>query len=329
METLYTGGRLLKGGWKWIACSLLGSAAADPVVEPVQVLEPWAGLNPGIVALGERLFHDMRLSADNTVSCAHCHRLGAGGSDNLPVSVGIRGQLGVINAPTVYNLNTHVSYFWDGRALTLENLVQGPLRNIREMGTDWPEVLAKLEKDEAMADAFRKAFPEKGMTPDTISRALADFMRSLVALDSPMDRWLRGEKDALSEQELRGYRLFKNYGCIACHQGQAVGGNMYASMGVMGDYFGDRKRPLTRADRGRFNVTGEEEDMHVFKVPSLRMVVLTAPYFHDASADTLEEAIATMARYQLGRDIPAEDIRDIKAFFHSLLGRHPLLRERE
>ncbi len=298
-------------------------------MEPIQPLEPGEGLDPEIVALGERLFHDTRLSADNTVSCAHCHKLDGGGSDNMPVSVGVKGRLGNINAPTVYNLNTHVAYFWDGRAPTLESLIQAPLRNPLEMGTDWPEVLDKLKKDCVLVEAFEKSFPNQGMTSETVSRALADFMRFLVTLDSPMDRWLRGDEDALTERQRRGYYLFKNYGCIACHQGQAVGGNMYATMGVMGDYFRDRGRPESKADKGRFNVTGEQEDLHVFKVPSLRMVAWTPPYFHDASASTLETAIVTMGRYQLGREIPPSDVKDIERFLHALSGYHPLFRDRE
>ncbi len=312
-----------------LAFCLLGDAGADSVMEPIQPLEPATGLVPEIVALGKRLFHDTRLSADNTVSCAHCHKLDLGGSDNMPVSVGVKGRLGSINAPTVYNLNTHVAYFWDGRAPTLESLVEAPLRNPVEMDTDWPQVLAKLEKDSALVEAFEHGFPDEGMTPATISRALADFMRSLVTLDAPLDRWLKGDEGALSEAQLRGYRLFKNYGCIACHQGQAVGGNMYATMGVMGDYFKDRQRPESIVDKGRFNVTGEQEDLHVFKVPSLRMVAWTPPYFHDASAKTLKAAIVTMGRYQLGREIPPSDVKDIERFLRTLSGYHPLFRERE
>ncbi|WP_456373507.1 cytochrome-c peroxidase [Thiolapillus sp.] len=308
-----------------LVAGLFANARGASVIEPIQPLQPVSGLDPEIVALGEKLFHDPRLSGDNTVSCAHCHKLALGGSDNMPVSVGIRGQLGKINALTVYNLNTHISYFWDGRAATLESLVSFPLQNPLEMGGNWPEVIARLKKDESLASAFGKAFPAEGISRHGISRALADFMRSLVALDSPMDRWLKGDKSALGKQQLRGYRLFKNYGCIACHQGQAVGGNIYASMGVMGDYFKDRKTPLNKVDKGRFNVTGREDDMHVFKVPSLRLAVWTAPYFHDASAKTLEEAITVMGRYQLGRDIPSRDVQDIKAFLHALAGQHPLL----
>ena len=320
---------VLKRGW--VAAFFCGSGfvQASQFIEPVQPLQPAAGLQPGIVALGEKLFHDPRLSADNTVSCAHCHKLGLGGSDNMQVSVGIRGQLGNINAPTVYNLNSHISFFWDGRASTLESLVGSPLSNPVEMGSNWSQVIEKLKKDKTLIAAFAECFPDESMNSRTISRVLADFMRSLVTLDSPVDRWLKGEKGALTKQQLRGYGLFKSYGCIACHQGQAVGGNMYATMGVMGDYFKHRHIPESEVDKGRFNVTGREDDLHVFKVPSLRLTAWTAPYFHDGSAATLEEAIAAMGRYQLGRDIPSRDIQDIKAFLLGLSGKHPLLKVHE
>ncbi|BAO43717.1 cytochrome-c peroxidase [Thiolapillus brandeum] len=307
----------------------LNVVRADSVVEPVQPLAPASGLRPEVVSLGKRLFHDPRLSRDNTVSCAHCHKLSLGGVDNMPVSIGIRGQQGGINAPTVFNLNSHIAYFWDGRAPDLESQIQDPLRNPVEMDSDWPEVTRKLKRDPSMQEAFERAFPKEDIGKTTISRALADFMRSLVTLDSPMDRWLRGDKMALTPQQIRGYGLFKDYGCIACHQGAAVGGNMYATMGVMGDYFRNRGKPVTEKDYGRFNVTGLEEDRHVFKVPSLRLVAWTAPYFHDAGADTLEKAITIMGRYQLGREIPPKDVQDIKAFLLGLSGKHPLFRATE
>ncbi len=306
-------------------CMPAVSLQAARVIEPIQTVSEPLGLDPGIVALGDRLFHDLRLSRNNTVSCAHCHRLNAGGDDDMPVSIGIEGKAGDVNAPTVFNLNLNIAFFWDGRASTLEELVDMPLKDDREMDTDWPEVLSKLGKDRKMVADFERLFPGKGMTKETIARSIADFMRSLVTLDSPMDRWLNGEKDALTQEQLRGYRLFKSYGCVACHQGEAVGGNMYAGMGAFQDYFRDRKRPLTIADNGRFNVTGDERDRHVFKVPGLRLVTLTAPYFHDAGAATLEEAIVIMGKYQLGRQIPKQDVSDIKAFLGSLLGTHPRL----
>ena len=319
--------------WSWFVGVLIGwqvmTASGEVIVEPIQPLLAPKELDSTMVALGNRLFHDPRLSKDNTVSCSHCHHLHAGGSDNLPVSIGIGGQQGSINAPTVYNLNTHIAYFSDGRAATLESLVDAPLRNPKEMASTWSEVVSKLGSDPEMVKLFAKVFPEEHIGKETVSKAIATFLRSLVTVDSPMDRWLAGDETALSDAQLRGYKLFKSYGCVACHQGQAVGGNMYATMGAINDYFAERGTPITAADRGRYNVTKNPEDIHVFKVPSLRMVVATAPYFHDASADTLEKAIKAMGRYQLGRNIPSEDIDDIKEFLSSLPGKHVLLTVQE
>jgi cytochrome c peroxidase len=309
---------LLAGVW-------ITTVFGQDIVEPIQPLQKLQELNPMVVALGRRLFQDPRLSRDSSLSCAHCHHLNLGGSDNLPVSIGVGGKKGVINAPTVYNLNTHIAYFSDGRAATLENLVDGPLRNPLEMAADWPEVVSKLKDDPSIVLEFDRLFPHEEICKQTISKAIATFLRSLVTTDSPMDRWLAGDKTALSEKQLRGYKLFKSYGCVACHQGQAVGGNMYATMGAINNYFEEREAPVNSVDRGRYNITGNKNDMYVFKVPSLRLVVTTAPYFHDASADTLEKAITVMARYQLGREISAGDVSDIKAFLGSLLGKHPLL----
>jgi len=293
--------------------------------EPIVPLERTSGEAPELVELGRRLFHDVRLSANDTVSCAHCHPLGRGGADGLRVSIGVAGRQGVVNTPTVYNVAFHISYFWDGRSASLEELVlKGPLQNPKEMDTDWNEVMGKLGKDTALQDRFRRLFKE-GMTPATTARAIAAFLRSLVTVDSAFDRWLSGNEKALTSRQKRGYRLFKSYGCIACHQGVNLGGNMYSGMGVMGDYFSDRGEGITAADLGRFNVTGKESDRYVFKVPSLRLVVFTAPYFHDGSVRTLDEAIAVMGRYQLGREIPERDREDIAEFFRSLVGRHPLL----
>ncbi len=306
---------------------LLAAAAAAGDREPVLPLEPPAPAPEALVALGRDLFHDTRLSGDDRVSCAHCHPLREGGMDGRRVSTGVGGRRGEVNAPTVYNTAGHIALFWDGSADSLESLVlDGPLQNPREMATSWPEVMAKLGSDPATRRRFENLF-EDGLSPRNVAAAIAAFLRTLVTLDSPFDRWLRGDESALGEAERRGYRLFKSYGCIACHQGRAVGGNMYAGMGVMGDYFADRGGPLTRADLGRYNVTGRPEDRHVFKVPSLRLVARTAPYFHDGSARTLEEAVTVMARYQLGRELPDRDRADIIAFLRSLAGSHPELGE--
>ncbi len=294
--------------------------AIPPLEKPAHVAPA------GVVALGRILFQDRRLSGDNTVSCAHCHPLDRGGADGLPVSVGVKGRMGAVNAPTVYNIAGYIAYFWDGRAATLEELIlDGPLQNPDEMNASWEEVLGKLRKDPVLDERFHRYFTQ-GITPRTVSRAIAAFLRTLVTLDSPFDRWEKGDPKALSDAAVRGYKLFSSYGCIACHQGRAVGGNMFATMGVMGDYFRDRNGGVTQADLGRFNVTGKASDKYVFKVPSLRLAAVTPPYFHDGSVATLDEAVRIMGRYQLGREIPPVDRADIIAFLRSLVGRHPMLK---
>lgn len=269
------------------------------------------------VALGARLFRDPQLSRDATVSCLSCHDLQRSGADSRPVSTGVAGARGRLNAPTVYNSGLNVKQFWDGRADTLEAQIDGPLTGA-EMASAWPDVTAKLRLDPEYAQAFGAIYPD-GVQPANVRDALATFERSLVTVDSRFDRFLRDQPDALTADELRGYELFRSYGCASCHQGANVGGNMFETLGVMGDYFGDRGH-VTEADYGRYNVTKREEDWFKFRVPSLRLAVLTAPYFHDGSVATLDEAIDIMARYQLGRTIPPQDRRLIIAFLSTLPG---------
>lgn len=292
--------------------------------EPIRPLPLNTELDPLRVSLGDRLFHDPRLSADNSVSCAHCHILTTNGSDSRPGSVGIDGIVGGIRAPTVYNSGFNFVQFWNGRAASLKDQVNGPINNPIEMGSSWPEVLAKLNSDPEMAAAFLVVYKD-GITEQNIRDAIATFERSLVTTDAPFDRWLRGDDDAISNLELQGYLLFKDYGCVSCHQGRNVGGNMYGYMGVVNNYFTDRTSPLTTADLGRFDITGDEEDLHLFKVPGLRLAALQKYFFHDASVDSLEEAIRVMGRYQLGRGIPDAHVTAIAAFLKSLVGRHPRL----
>ena len=298
-----------------------GVWAGDLKNEPILPLVVDPNLDPKLVALGDRLFHDKRLSQDNSLSCASCHLLSTGGTDRRARSVGVGGAMGGIKAPTVYNSGLNFVQFWDGRALTLEDQAEGPVHNPVEMNSSWVEVIPKLNRDPSMVDMFDELF-EDGITGRNIVTAIAAFERSLVTVNSPFDRWLKGEKEALSEQALNGYRLFKSYGCISCHQGMNVGGNMYGFMGAMGDYFKDRQAELTDADYGRYNVTRQEEDKHYFKVPSLRLAAINPPYFHDGSAQTLKDAVRVMGRYQLGREIPDGEIEDIIAFLHSLVGEH-------
>ena len=311
--------------WVITSCISLQSPAGIPLSkEPVSPLPQAHGQHPGKVALGERLFHEKRLSVDNTVSCGHCHQLARGGTDRLPRSFGVGGAQGKVKSPTVYNSRFSLAQFWDGRAGSLEQQVDGPVHNAFEMASSWPRILPLLRGDAEYREQFAAIYSD-GITPANIRDAIASFERSLITPDSTFDQWLRGDETALSDQAKRGYSLFKSYGCVACHQGVNLGGNLYQRMGVLGDYFADRGTPIEAADLGRFNVTGDEADRHMFKVPSLRLAYINPPYFHDGSAGTLREAIEVMARYQLGRHIPPGDLAAIEAFLASVVGRHPRL----
>ena len=289
-----------------------GTAAITP-------LPAMRALDPAKVALGEQLFHDPILSRDNTVACVNCHDLGSAGDDGRPRSIGVDGAQGTRNAPTVFNAALHFSQFWDGRAPTLEDQVAGPIHNPVEMASNWADVLERLGARPDYVSAFSAHFPD-GITASNVAEAIAEFERSLLTHDAPFDAYLRGDVNAISTDARRGYELFLALGCTSCHQGAAVGGNMYQRFGIMGDYLSNR--PGGSSDFGRYALTGREDDRHVFKVPSLRNVTLTAPYFHDGSIASLDEAIAIMARYQLGVAISDEDVRLLHAFLASLTGRY-------
>jgi cytochrome c peroxidase len=267
--------------------------------------------------LGQRLFSDTRLSRNDTVACISCHDLSAAGDDQKAVAVGIDGQQGAINVPTVFNSSLNFVQFWDGRAASLEAQAVGPVHNPLEMGSNWPEVIGKLNQDESYRRAFAQIYRQE-ISGETIVDAIAAFERTLLTPNSRFDRFLEGDMTALDALEQSGYQRFLDYGCASCHQGAGIGGNMFQRFGVMDDYFAGREpKP---ADLGRFNVSGREEDRNVFKVPSLRNVAVTEPYFHDASARTLEEAVIVMGRYQLGRELSYSDVKSMTAFLRTLTG---------
>ena len=301
-----------------LALMIGGTAAyAETRNEPIHPIKP-IKVDPKKVALGSRLFSDPRLSRDETVSCASCHELDKGGDDGRKLSIGIEEKVGVINSPTVYNAGLNFKQFWDGRAPTLERQIDGPVQSPIEMGSLWPDIIQKLYKDETYPGQFKEIY-EDAITRGTIRNAIAEFMRALTTPNSKFDQWLEGDDNALSEEELHGYNLFKSYGCVSCHQGQNAGGNMFQVFGVINEYF-KRRGNITEADLGRFNVTGNPADRHAFKVPSLRMAVHTAPYLHDGSAATLREAVDAMFEFQLGRQAPDEDKEAIVAFIKTLAG---------
>ena len=286
--------------------------------EPIKPIPPASDYDLQKAILGNKLFHEKKLSKDNTISCASCHDLSAGGDDGVPVSIGIEGRAGNINSPTVFNSTYNFSQFWDGRAKTLEQQIDGPIQNEVEMGSVWPEVIAKLYEDESYATSFKAIYTD-GITRENIKDAINEFEKTLVTPDSRFDKWLAGDENALNAQEKLGYQKFKKYGCTSCHQGANVGGNMFQVFGVLNSYFLERGN-ITDADMGRFNITGNKADKHAFKVPSLRMAAHTAPYLHDGSAKTLRDAVDAMFRYQLGREAPDNDKEDITKFIETLAG---------
>jgi len=289
--------------------------------EPVQPLPLTIELDLEKVALGDKLFHDTLLSGDNTLSCASCHDLAKGGSDQAQVSTGIRGQQGPINSPTVYNAMYNLAQFWDGRAKDLQEQAEGPVANPIEMGANWENVVSKLKQVSEYTDIFTKLYPEQGLTKATVTDAIAIFEQSLITPNSRFDQYLRGNQAILNQNEKAGYSLFKE-NCISCHFGPALGGLSYEKMGIAQDYFKMRGGKLTDVDNGRFNVTGKESDRHYFKVPVLRNVELTYPYFHDGSVDDLSEAVRIMGVTQLGINFSKDEIQKMVAFMKTLTGEY-------
>jgi len=272
------------------------------------------------VSLGARLFQDVRLSEDEKVACASCHVLALGGA-NAQSRTDLPGRAPVpVNVPTVFNLAYDFRYAWSGKFVDVGAQIDTALGLDNAMATDWDAALARVGRDSTYQADFRRAYPE-GLTPRTLRDALIRYNMSLVTPGARFDQFLRGQLP-LSEQEKRGYDMFRQYGCVSCHQGVNLGGNMFQRFGVMRDYFSERGH-VEKADLGLYNTTQREEDRHVFRVPSLRNVALTAPYFHDGSAPTLVEAVQTMARYQLGRELTHLQAADIVAFLVTLTGRTP------
>lgn len=313
----------------WCALGCSEKTAKTKIVEevapvragPISPLPLSQDVDRRKAALGNKLFHDPILSGDGTISCASCHDIANGGDDGLKRSVGIGGAIGGINAPTVLNATFNFVQFWDGRAKTLSDQARGPVAHPKEMGAKWEDVVTRLDCHDTYAAEFRAIYKD-GVTEDNVVDAIAEFEKTLVTANGPFDRWLRGEDDAIGQDAKDGYELFQSLGCVACHQGRNVGGNMYQYFGVMGDYFAKRG-DLTEADLGRFNVTKNPADKHLFRVPSLRNIEHTAPYFHDGSAATLDDAINTMVKFQLGRPITDAQRRKVKAFLVSLSGPLP------
>ena len=289
--------------------------------EPVQPLVAFIPTDSAKVALGFDLYHDTRLSGDNTISCATCHGLNTAGVDRKQYSEGIHGQFGGVNAPTVYNAALNFVQFWDGRAADLKEQAAGPPLNPVEMGSaSFDEICAKLAEDKELSKRFLEVFPE-GFTESTVTEAIAEFEKTLLT-PSRFDKYLSGDKNALTAEELEGYQLFKDNKCATCHVGINLGGQSYEYMGIKENYFDYRGTGLTDGDNGRWSVTKNESDRHKFKTPTLRNVMLTTPYMHDGSIQTIEDAIQVMHEFQIGRHISDTETAKIVAFLNTLTGEY-------
>jgi len=266
--------------------------------------------------LGKKLFNDKRLSSNNTISCASCHNLDEGGDDNLVYSIGVDGTLGNINAPTVLNAVFNFRQFWDGRAKNLEEQALGPIENPIEMAHDFSLLLPQLNNSE-YKDEFLKIY-DNGITKKNLANAIAEFEKTLITPNSKFDKYLNGDETVLSEYEKEGFEIFKNKGCISCHHGINIGGNHYNKFGAIID--------IDSNNLGLFNITKNKNDKYYFKVPSLRNIELTAPYFHDGRYLDLEETVKTMALVQLGRPISDDEISKIIAFLKTLTGKLEIIK---
>lgn len=265
--------------------------------------------------LGKKLYLDTNLSKDKTIACNSCHLLNAYGVDNTRFSPGVGGATnGATNSPTSFNAVFNFVQFWDGRAKDLQDQAGGPLLNPVEHGMTEEEVIVAVKGNPEYVESFKELYPE-GITFATITHAIAEFEKTLLTPNAPFDKWLKGDKDAISPAAKRGFQAFKSNGCISCHQGQNVGGNMYQKIGIFEPY-------TAGGNLGRYSVTQKESDRLVFKVPSLRNIAKTAPYFHDGSVETLEVAVQLMAFYQLGKFLDNDVVMDIVAFLESLTGEY-------
>ncbi len=303
---------------------LAGAAAADDdmdyymsMFEPLPALPPIPAdnsLTAAKVELGKMLFFEPRLSSSGVISCATCHNPALGWADRLPRGTGHEGQIGLRNTPTVLNSGFLASQFWDGREPDLEGQALGPIEAPDEMAMDLDEALERIAEFEIYIEHFTRAFPdqEDPISGENVAQALASFQRTLNTPNSPFDRFLRGDTQAMSDQQVRGMMAFVDNGCAACHQGPALTDGNFHRFELPGP-----------TDLGRYIVTGEEHDRYAFRTPTLRNVAVTYPYFHNGSIDNLHDAVNLMGEQMLGQEFEADTLDDLVAFLHALTGEMP------
>lgn len=307
--------------------TFVSAQEALPKTPPIPKDNP---MTPAKIELGKQLFFDPRLSRPGTISCNSCHNVMAGGDDNRGLSLGFKSQLGGRSAPTVWNAAYQSIQFWDGRAPTLEEQSKGPLINPVEMGMDaHAVVISRVTKIKGYVDQFEKVFGKDSMTIDNVAKAIAAYERTLITPDSAFDQFIRGNKKAMSAAQIKGFETFKTVGCVACHSGAnfsgpalPVGTAFFQKFPTFPDAGLEKKFGFSK-DLGHADVTKQEEDKHMFRVPTLRNVALTAPYFHNGSVQTLNEAVRVMAKLQLNRVLSDQEAGDIETFLGALTGKFP------
>jgi cytochrome c peroxidase len=287
--------------------------------EPVTPIQPAKVSAAAKVELGKQLFFDPRLSMSGVISCNTCHNLSLGGTDNLKTSVGHKWRPGPVNSPTVFNSSLSIAQFWDGRAANLQEQAAGPIQADVEMAMPHTLAVDVIRSIPGYGTQFKAIYGDDKVTLERITDAIARFEETLVTPNSRFDKWLMGDDKAITTQELAGYQLFKTHGCVACHNGPALGGTSFQKMGIVEPY------KSSSPAQGRVAVTGKDADRFNFKVPTLRNVELTYPYFHDGEAATLSEAVAIMGKLQLGRSYSEQEVKDIVAFLNTLTGERPAI----
>jgi len=309
------------------AMALVGSISVASAWEALPTVAPAPADNPTTeakVELGQMLYHDPRLSSTGSVSCASCHNTMLGGEDNRPNSMGVNGQTGGRSAPTVWNAAFNAVQFWDGRAASLEAQAAGPVTNPIEMGMkNWDDVVARLKTIEGYQVAFEQVFGKDSISKDNATKAIAAYERTLITPNSPYDKYVSGDKSALTGQQVRGMNLAQELGCTSCHSGPAFNGpGMFQKFPVNSNPVFAAKYHF-KDDKGLAEVTKKTDDENMWKVPTWRNIALTAPYFHNGAVKTLDEAVTIMAKTQLDKSLSKEQLADIVAFLNSLAGEFP------
>ncbi|MDD6823743.1 MAG: cytochrome c peroxidase [Paraprevotella sp.] len=280
------------------------------------------------VTLGRKMYNEARVSLDGTLSCATCHVIDKGGADSrgTRTSEGINGQFGGINAPTVLNAAFNVEQFWNGRAHTLADQAAGPPVNPVEMGDQtWEQICERLSQDASLVAEFQSIYPE-GITQATVTDAIAEYEKTLITPNDRLDQMLKGDENALTEEEKKGLAAFMDNSCAVCHVGKTLGGQSFETLGIYEDYYAAREQSnpdivYNDDDKGLAGFTGDTADLHRFKVPGLRNISKTSPYFHDGTQATIEDAVRAMFRFELGvKEAPESDVASISAFLRTLDG---------